>query len=220
MVTFVTTNSGKLQEAQAYLDAPVEQLDYDYTEIQAGEIATVAANGARSAYRYADEPVIVDDSGLTIAAFDGFPGPYSSYVEQRVGIERVARLARQETDRSAAFRGVVAYCDGAGFEATPEPIDRQRRGQDTAADERARATTEAQVAEGTEVERAPPVKLFDGVVPGTIVEPRGEGGFGYDPIFEHDGQTFAEMDTEEKNAVSHRGRALAEFAEWYESADR
>jgi XTP/dITP diphosphohydrolase len=219
MVTFVTTNSGKLREAREYLDGPVEQLDYDYTEIQADEVATVAAHGARSAYRYAGEPVIVDDSGLTIAAFDGFPGPYSSYVEQRVGIDRVARLARAETDRSAAFRGVVAYCDGAAFEATPEPVDRQRRGQDLAADERARATTEAQVAAG-DAAGTIPVKLFEGVVPGTIVEPRGEGGFGYDPIFEHDGQTFAEMDTEEKNAVSHRGRALAEFAEWYESADR
>ncbi|MFA9516213.1 non-canonical purine NTP pyrophosphatase, partial [Halopenitus sp. H-Gu1] len=59
---------------------------------------------------------------------------------------------------------------------------------------------------------------FEGYVPGTIVSPRGEGGFGYDPIFEHDGTTFAEMDTERKNAVSHRGRALAKFAEWF--ADR
>jgi len=220
MVTFVTTNSGKLREAREYLDGPVEQLDYDYTEIQADDIATVAAHGARSAYRYADEPVIVDDSGLTIAALDGFPGPYSSYVEQRVGIERVARLARDEPDRSAAFRGVVAYCDGQDFEATPEPVDRRRRGQDLAADERARATADEQVAESAEPERVPPVKLFKGVVPGTIVEPRGEGGFGYDPIFEHDGQTFAEMDTAEKNAVSHRGRALAAFAEWYKSTDR
>ncbi|OTE98725.1 non-canonical purine NTP pyrophosphatase, partial [Halorubrum sp. SD612] len=54
--------------------------------------------------------------------------------------------------------------------------------------------------------------------PGRIVAPRGDGGFGYDPIFEHDGETFAEMDTDRKNAVSHRGRALEKFAEWY--ADR
>ena len=61
-----------------------------------------------------------------------------------------------------------------------------------------------------------PVKLFTGSVPGRIVEPRGDGGFGYDPIFEHDGATFAEMSPEEKNAVSHRGRALASFGEWYQ----
>jgi XTP/dITP diphosphohydrolase len=64
------------------------------------------------------------------------------------------------------------------------------------------------------------VKLFEGAVPGRIVEPRGDGGFGYDPIFEHDGTTFAEMGPEEKNAVSHRGRALAKFADWFAESER
>jgi len=215
MVTFVTTNHGKVREAREYLDAPVEQLDFDYPERQAADIATVAAHGARAAYRHAGDPVIVDDSGLTVDALGGFPGPYSSYVEDTVGVERVSRLARAEDDHSAAFRGVIAYCDGEPFAATPEPVDRDRRGQDLAADERGAATTDEQVAEGSL-----PVKLFEGVVPGRIVEPRGEGGFGFDPIFEHAGETFAEMDTEEKNAVSHRGRALARFAEWYAGVDR
>lgn len=58
------------------------------------------------------------------------------------------------------------------------------------------------------------LETFEGVVPGEIVAPRGDGGFGYDPIFEHDGTTFAEMDTERKNAISHRGRALAKLATW------
>ena len=211
MVTFVTTNAGKLHEARQYLDAPVEQVDFDYPELQAGDVAAVAAHGARVAYRHTGGPVIVDDSGLTIDAFDGFPGPYSSYVEDTLGIERVWELARREDDRSAAFRGVVAYCDGNGFAATPEPVDTERRGQDLGVDERAGATTDEQVAD-----EGLPVRLFEGTVPGTVVAPRGEGGFGYDPIFEYDGKTFAEMDTDEKNAVSHRGRALARFAEWYE----
>jgi XTP/dITP diphosphohydrolase len=44
-------------------------------------------------------------------------------------------------------------------------------------------------------------------------EPRGENGFGYDPLFlyEPSGKTFAEMSIEEKSKVSHRGKALAEF---------
>ena len=211
MVKFVTTNAGKLQEAEQYLDAPVEQVDFDYPEIQAEDLASVAAQGARAAYRHTGEAVIVDDSGLTIDAFDGFPGPYSSYVEDTLGIERVWELANREDDRSAAFRGVVAYCDGDAFEATPEPVDTERRGQDLGVDERAGATTDQQVAD-----EGVPVRLFEGAVPGTVVAPRGESGFGYDPIFEYDGKTFAEMDTEEKNAVSHRGRALARFAEWYD----
>jgi len=211
MVTFVTTNEGKVREAREYLETPVEQLAFDYPEIQADDLAAVAAHGARTAHRRTGESVIVDDSGLTIDALGGFPGPYSSYVEDTLGIERVWELARREDDRSAAFRGVVAYCDGAPFEATPEPVDTQRRGQDLAVEDRASATTNEQV-EGEDL----PVRLFEGVVPGTIVAPRGSGGFGYDPIFEYDGRTFAEMDTDEKNAVSHRGRALARFAEWYD----
>ena len=211
MVTFVTTNPGKVREARQYLDAPVEQVDFDYPELQAESVAAVAAQGARVAHRHTGEAVIVDDSGLTIDALNGFPGPYSSYVEDTLGIERVWELARREDDRSAAFRGVVAYCDGGSFEATPEPVDTERRGQDLGVDERAGATTDEQVAdEGLSV------RLFEGVVPGTVVPPRGEGGFGYDPIFEYNGTTFAEMDTDEKNAVSHRGRALARFAEWYD----
>ncbi len=210
MVTFVTTNPGKIHEAREYLDEPVEQLDFDYPEQQADDLGTVAAHGARAAYRHAGGPVIVDDSGLTIDALGGFPGPYSSYVEENLGIERVWRLAEAETNRSAAFRTVIAYCDGESFDATPEPVDTDRRGDDLDAEERASATTDQQVEAGQV-----PVRLFEGVVPGTIVAPRGEGGFGFDPIFEYDGTTFAEMSTEEKNAVSHRGRALAKFADWY-----
>lgn len=55
------------------------------------------------------------------------------------------------------------------------------------------------------------VILFQGVETGTIVEPRGKAGFGWDSIFqpdEADGKTYAEMTVEEKNAISHRGRAL------------
>lgn len=61
------------------------------------------------------------------------------------------------------------------------------------------------------------VKVFDGIVNGTIAESaKGNDGFGYDPVFVPDGfsGTFAEMDDKEKNAISHRGKALAEFAEW------
>jgi len=211
MLRFVTTNEGKLREAREYLDDPVEGFDFDYTEIQADSLETVAADGARRAYEHVGETVIVEDSGLAVRALDGFPGPYSAYVEDTIGIERVWHLTEPEDDRHATFRSVVGYCDGGDFSATPEPVDREdRRGQDLAAAERASATTDEQVAQGDL-----PVKLFAGVVPGRIVAPRGDGGFGFDPIFEHDDTTFAEMDPAEKNAVSHRGRALAKFAEWY-----
>ncbi len=60
-------------------------------------------------------------------------------------------------------------------------------------------------------------KLFRGVCEGNIThEIRGKLGFGYDPIFYFDvaGCTFAQMDRAEKNKVSHRGRALQEFANY------
>ncbi|ELZ26802.1 Ham1 protein [Halosimplex carlsbadense 2-9-1] len=219
-VTFVTTNPGKVNEAREYLAEPVEQLDFDTPEIQHADLGAIAAHKARAAYEHTDEPVFVDDAGLFVDAFDGFPGPYSSYVHDTVGVERVWRLTSEEDDRAASFRGVVAYCDGEDFEATPEPVDRDdRRGQDLSADERAAATTDEQVRTDEGDGEAPPVKLFYGVVPGEIVAPRGDGGFGYDPIFEYDDRTFAEMDPDEKNAVSHRGRALAKFADWLAERD-
>ena len=177
MLRFVTSNPGKVREAREYLPETVEQADYDYPEIQSEELAEIAAAGARDAFDEIGEPVFVDDAGLFIDALDGFPGPYSSYVEERLGIERVRALAEREDDRGASFRAVVAYAD------------------------------------------ADTLETFEGAVPGRIVPARGEGGFGYDPIFEHRGQTFAEMSTEEKNTVSHRGRALAKFADWVADRD-
>ena len=59
--------------------------------------------------------------------------------------------------------------------------------------------------------------LFEGVCRGTIIsEPRGDKGFGYDPVFVPDGyeRTFAELSSEEKNLISHRGRALKKFVEF------
>ena len=59
--------------------------------------------------------------------------------------------------------------------------------------------------------------LFKGEVEGTIAtEPHGKGGFGYDPIFipVESGVAFAEMTPEEKNAISHRGRAMRKFIDF------
>lgn len=66
--------------------------------------------------------------------------------------------------------------------------------------------------------------IATGVVEGSITEvPRGEGGFGYDPVFapgEGDGRTFAEMTAGEKNMLSHRGRAFRALADKLAQAGR
>jgi XTP/dITP diphosphohydrolase len=63
-----------------------------------------------------------------------------------------------------------------------------------------------------------PVRVFHGRVEGLITyTPKGLKGFGFDPIFqplEGDGRTFAEMTSEEKNALSHRARAFRKLALW------
>lgn len=59
--------------------------------------------------------------------------------------------------------------------------------------------------------------LFEGRVDGTIARtPGGENGFGYDPVFiaDESGKRFAEMSSQEKNAISHRGRAMSKLAEF------
>ncbi|HHD82673.1 MAG TPA: RdgB/HAM1 family non-canonical purine NTP pyrophosphatase [Bacteroidetes bacterium] len=61
------------------------------------------------------------------------------------------------------------------------------------------------------------LKLFEGITKGYIIrKPSGKGGFGYDPVFEVAslGKTYAEMSLDEKNSVSHRGKALRAFVSY------
>ncbi len=62
------------------------------------------------------------------------------------------------------------------------------------------------------------IKKFEGIVNGVIIEERrGTNGFGYDPVFVPDGfdRTFAELNSDEKNGISHRGRAVALLGEYF-----
>ena len=64
--------------------------------------------------------------------------------------------------------------------------------------------------------------LFEGIVRGNITtEEQGEGGFGYDPLFVAEGHSlsFAEISAEEKNAISHRGRAVRKLAEFLQGLE-
>jgi XTP/dITP diphosphohydrolase len=62
--------------------------------------------------------------------------------------------------------------------------------------------------------------VVEGLLAGTIASARrGDGGFGYDPIFDVDGRTLAEISAEEKNLMSHRARALQALAKAIEDAE-
>lgn len=65
--------------------------------------------------------------------------------------------------------------------------------------------------------------FFRGATEGRIIdEYRGSGGFGYDPIFYYEpmGKTFAELTADEKNAISHRGKAIELFAKWLKEQNK
>ncbi|KAL9036682.1 MAG: hypothetical protein Q9214_006027 [Letrouitia sp. 1 TL-2023] len=79
-------------------------------------------------------------------------------------------------------------------------------------DKSAQAVCTIAYSEGVDSE---PV-IFEGRLLGNIVPARGEKGFGWDPIFEHDGETFAEMDKGKKNKLSHRFLALEKFRIWFQ----
>ncbi len=176
-IIFVTHNAHKVEEAKDILSPlgiTVEQNNCGYPELQEDELETIARFGAKYASDKLNHEAIVDDSGLFIEALGGFPGPYSAYVFDTLGNERILKLMAGEENRSAVFRCVIGYC---------QP--------------------------GEEV------IVFTGEVAGEISKcSRGSGGFGYDPIFEVEGATFGEMEEEEKNRLSHRYRALMEFAKW------
>jgi len=81
---------------------------------------------------------------------------------------------------------------------------------DGVTDRNARFTTAIAFADETGI------TVFTGTIDGRIITaPRGTGGFGYDPIFEIDGQTLAEIPLEKKSAISHRARALTAFRDWF-----
>ncbi|KAL2866332.1 non-canonical purine NTP pyrophosphatase [Aspergillus lucknowensis] len=56
--------------------------------------------------------------------------------------------------------------------------------------------------------------IFQGRTEGAIVRPRGPANFGWDPIFEYEGKTYAEMSIGEKNTISHRYKALVKLQQW------
>jgi XTP/dITP diphosphohydrolase len=141
---------------------------------------------ARALVAATGEPAVADDTGLEVDALAGAPGVFSARYagEGAAYADNVAKLLR-ELDRVGA----------------------------TGADRRARFRTVALVAwpDGAEL-------AAEGVVEGVIADsPRGSGGFGYDPVFVPlgpgtDGRTLAELSPEEKDAVSHRGRAFRALA--------
>jgi XTP/dITP diphosphohydrolase len=107
----VTTRREKAEEARR-MGFPVEQEALDLPEPQALEPAEIVEAKARAAFERLRRPVLVEDSGLAIAAWGGFPGALVKWMERGVGLEGMARLLDGSADRSAVAVCAVAFFDG------------------------------------------------------------------------------------------------------------
>ena len=150
---------------------------------------TFEANARLKALHYAraiGEAVLADDSGLEVDALGGAPGVHSAHWAGAGG-SRAARAARNNAKLAESMRGVPAHMRSARFVCTM-----------------CIATPGGEVLVETRGE-------MEGVIG---AEPRGEHGFGYDPWLHLPGRgvSSAELAPEEKNAVSHRGRAVRRLA--------
>lgn len=167
----VTGNPSKLVEARR-LFPRLEAVEIDLPEIQSLDLHEVLRHKARSAAARVERAVIVEETGLELAALGGFPGPLVRWMLEAVGPEGIARLVAHEGDSRATARCALLYLDG-----------------------------------DTEV-------IGEGHTDGELTLPaRGDRGFGWDPVFRPDGsvRTYGEMSPDEKDAISHRGRAWRAF---------
>jgi XTP/dITP diphosphohydrolase len=183
---FATGNQNKVAEAEAAL-APhkikVSKLEgFEKLEIQHTSLDEIAKAALALIVVKTTELVFVEDSGLFVHELNGFPGPYSSYVFETLGVDGVLKLLNNSKNRKAEFRSSVAF---------------GRKGKILA--------------------------IFSSVTEGNIsLEPKGEKGFGFDPIFVPmwNNKTFAQMELKEKTVYSHRAKALTKLALWYLNASK
>jgi non-canonical purine NTP pyrophosphatase (RdgB/HAM1 family) len=166
--TLVTGNPGKLVEARRLCGHQLRSLAVDLPEIQSLDLAEVLAAKAEEAFRRLARPIIVEETGLELAAMNGFPGPLVKWMLEAVGAIGVARAARALDNPAARARCMLLYYDGERHHtATGETNGR------------------------------------------LVLPPRGEAGFGWDPVFQPAGEerTYGEMTAAEKDRIGHRGRA-------------
>ena len=201
-IVFATNNQHQLQEIRQILGNRVEVLslkdigcDVDIPET-GQTLEENALQKARYIYDNYHIDCFADDTGLEVEALNGAPGIYSArYASMENGAAshdseaHMARLLRELADqdnRTARFRTVIALI----------------------------LKKDVCPCGCTSIKQE---HLFEGIVNGEITRERnGAEGFGYDPIFRPEGfeQTFAEMTAEQKNGISHRGRAVAKLCEF------
>ena len=135
---FATANEHKLAEgdvALSQLQIHLNRLaEFQKLEIQSNNLEEIASTALALILPKTDLPVFVEDSGLFIHELNGFPGPYSSYVFDTLGVEGILKLMDDAHTRKAEFRSSVAFGkDGKALgnfsSATEGTIQLQPRGK-------------------------------------------------------------------------------------------
>ncbi len=204
-LVFATGNPGKVREAAEILGegiALVTAAEVGITEDIPETGRTLRANSQQKAdyiYKKTGLDCFADDSGLEVDILGGAPGVETAryagpgHNSKANMAKLLTEMARRETEASMARSCGIA---------TPK------------ATRKARFRTSVTLIIGGEHH------FFEGVMEGRIaLEPSGNGGFGYDPIFIPDGytQTNAVLGEEVKNSISHRGKALRAMEEYLKS---
>lgn len=184
MIVFATNNQHKLTEVRQILGNDIE-------------IRSLADIGC------------FDDIAETGTTLEENAALKARYVSEKFGVDCFADDTGLEVDALGGAPGVYsARYAGPGHDSAAN-VSKLLAELDGKTDRRARFRTVIALS------RDGKLTLVEGRVEGTIAtEPRGNGGFGYDPVFlpaEAGGKSFAEMTPEDKNAISHRGRAITEL---------
>jgi non-canonical purine NTP pyrophosphatase (RdgB/HAM1 family) len=108
---FVTGRPEKVLEAER-LGFRLERLDLDLAEPQALDPADVVEAKAHEAYRRLRRPVLVEDSGLGLDAWGGFPGALVKWLEKSAGVAAIPRMLEAFPNRGATATCAIAYFDG------------------------------------------------------------------------------------------------------------
>jgi non-canonical purine NTP pyrophosphatase (RdgB/HAM1 family) len=111
-LVFVTSNIGKLREAEAVLGRALEHRSLDLTEVQTLDLEEAVRSKATAALKLLGRPVLVEDTGLELAGLGGFPGPLIRWLLVSVGPEGICRVAACFEDSRATARCLVCAFDG------------------------------------------------------------------------------------------------------------
>lgn len=113
-ITYITGNWAKVKSAKQILEPlgiEVDNVKMKTTEIQADTVEEVAMHSAKEASEKLKCTVLKNDTGLYVEALGGFPGPYTHYVDEKIGENGILKLLENKENRTAYFIEALAYCE-------------------------------------------------------------------------------------------------------------